>query len=612
LVAGLAATVAVSLAACASSNRDSNTTTAAATTAATTSAATSAENGAASGSATGSEAPTSAEGSDTGSAGASSPEGSDTASAAPTSGGGGETDQTFTFGAAGAPSVLDPLYATDGETFRVVRQMMEGLVGFKPGTADVEPLLAESWDSSTDGLTWTFKIRQGVKFSDGTALDAKAVCYNLDRMYNQKDAGITQAQYWSDTMGGFKDQKDDAGQPIPSLYDSCKADGDNAVVKLTAVTSKFPAILGLPSFSIQSPTALEKYDANNVKAEGDSFVYPAYGTDHPTGTGPFVFGKYDKANNVVELDRNESYWGTKASPAKLIFKIIPDETARKQELQAGTIDGYDLPNPADWDQLKSAGFNVAVRPAFNILYMGINQKNNPKLQDLKVRQAIAYALNREQFVSSQLPEGAQVANLFYPDTVDGYTDDVTKYAYDPDKAKSLLSEAGATDLTLNFWWPTEVSRPYMPDPKSVFAAFKTDLEAVGIKVNESSKPWNGGYLDGVEAQKPDLFLLGWTGDYNTPDNFIGTFFTRSPNRFGTEQASWGKDLTAALKAADSQPDATKRNQMYVDLNKKLMGEWLPAIPISHSPPALVLSSKVQGITPSPLTDEKFNAVTISG
>ena len=384
------------------------------------------------------------------------------------------------------------------------------------------------------------------------------------------------------------------------------------MITLTASTSKFPAIMGLPSFSIQSPAALEKYNANDVKAEGDSFIYPAYGTDHPTGTGPFKFSKYDKANNTVELVRNDDYWGEKAKPAKIIFKIIADETARKQELQAGTIDGYDLPNPADWDQLKSAGFNVAIRPAFNILYMGINQKNNPKLQDLKVRQAIAYALNREQFVSTQLPEGAEVAKEFYPNTVDGYSDDVTQYPYDPDKAKSLLAEAGASDLTLNFWWPTEVSRPYMPDPKSVFTAFKADLEAVGIKVNESSKPWNGGYLDGVEAQKPDLFLLGWTGDYNTPDNFIGTFFTRTPNRFGTEQSDWGKTLTADLKAADSEPDAAKRNDLYVALNNNLMGEWLPAVPISHSPPALVLAANVQGVVPSPLTDEKFWNVTKTG
>ncbi len=540
--------------------------------------------------------------------------GESSAPAASSSGGGtaGETDQTFIFGAAGAPSMFDPLYATDGETFRVVRQMQEGLVGFKAGTADVEPLLAESWTDSSDGMTWTFKIRQGVKFTDGTDLDAAAVCYNLDRMYNQSGAGATQAQYWSDTMGGFKGQKDESGAVIPSLYKACKADGTNAVISLTAATSKFPAILGLPSFSIQSPTALAKFNANDVKAEGDSFIYPAYATDNPTGTGPFKFSKYDKANNTVELVRNDDYWGEKAKPAKIIFKIIADETARKQELQAGTIDGYDLPNPADWDQLKSAGFNVAIRPAFNILYMGINQKNNPKLQDLKVRQALAYALNREQFVSSQLPDGAEVAKEFYPNTVDGYSDDVTQYPYDPDKAKSLLAEAGATDLTLNFWWPTEVSRPYMPDPKSVFTAFKTDLEAVGIKVNESSKPWNGGYLDGVEAQKPDLFLLGWTGDYNTPDNFIGTFFTRTPNRFGTEQSPWGKTLTADLKAADSEPDAAKRNALYVALNNNLMGEWLPAVPISHSPPALVLAANVQGVVPSPLTDEKFWNVTKTG
>ncbi|MEP6562226.1 MAG: ABC transporter substrate-binding protein, partial [Nakamurella sp.] len=442
------------------------------------------------------------------------------------------------FGAAGAPSMFDPLYATDGETFRVVRQMTEGLVGFKPGTADVEPALAQSWEPSTDGLTWTFKLQEGVKFHDGTPLDATAVCYNLDRMYNQTGAGATQAQYWSDTMGGFKGQVDDAGAPVASVYESCTAsDAGDAVIKLTRYTSKFPAILGLPSFSIQSPTALKQYDANNVTAEGDSFVYPAYATEHPTGTGPFKFQAYDKANNTVTLVRNDDYWGEKSKSKTLIFKIIPDETARKQELQAGTIDGYDLPNPADWDALKSAGFNVAIRPAFNILYLGMTQGTNPALSDIRVRQAIAYALNRQQFVDSQLPSGANVAPLFYPETVSPYTKDVQTYDYDVAKAKDLLAQAGQSNLTVNFWWPTAVTRPYMPDPKSVFTALKADLEAVGITVKETSKDWNGGYLDGVEAHQADLFLLGWTGDYNTPDNFIGTFFTRTGNRFNTSAAS---------------------------------------------------------------------------
>ena len=524
-----------------------------------------------------------------------------------------DPDGTFIFGAAGAPSMFDPLYATDGETFRVARQIHEGLVTFKQGTADVAPALAESWEQSEDGLTWTFKMREGVKFHDGTPVDAAAACFTLDRMYNQKDAGATQAQYWSDTMGGFKGQTDDAGAPVPSVYESCTAsDASTAVVKLTTFTSKFPAILGLPAYSLQSPTALQQYDANNVVAEGDSFAYPAYATAHPTGTGPYKFEAYDTANSTVTLVRNDDYWGEKAKTKTLIFKIIPDETARKQELQAGTIDGYDYPNAADWEALSSAGFNVAVRPAFNILYLGMTQGTNTALADLKVRQALAYAINKQQFVDSQLPEGATVASIFYPDTVDGWTDDVEKYPYDPQKAKDLLAEAGQSNLTVKFWWPTDVTRPYMPDPRSVFTAVKADLEAVGVTVTETSKQWNGGYLDGVEAHDADLFLLGWTGDYNTPDNFIGTFFTRTDNRFNTGAVPWGATLSGELKAADAIPDDTEREAAYVELNKKLASEYVPAIPISSSPPAIVVAGNVQGLVPSPLTDEKFYTVFKTG
>ena len=235
------------------------------------------------------------------------------------------------------------------------------------------------------------------------------------------------------------------------------------------------------------------------------------------------------------------------------------------------------------------------------------------VKDLKVRQAIAYALNRQEFVSSQLPDGAEVALEFYPKTVDGWTDQVQKYDYNPDMAKQMLADAGQSNLTLNFWWPTEVSRPYMPSPKDVFQSFKADLEAVGITVNETSKPWNGGYLDGVDAQSADAFLLGWTGDYNSADNFIGTFFSDPTSRFGTEyyDNNLGATLSAELAKADSEPDATTRDGLYEALNKKLLAEYLPAIPISHSPPALVLASNVQGLVPSPLTDERFYSVSKS-
>ena len=131
----------------------------------------------------------------------------------------------------------------------------------------------------------------------------------------------------------------------------------------------------------------------------------------------------------------------------------------------------------------------------------------------------------------------------------------------------------------------------------------------GITVNAVSKPWNGGYLDSVDAKKADLFLLGWTGDYNTPDNFVGTFFGGTDNRFSTGTSAWGKTLAASLKAADSEPNAKTRTSAYEALNKSLMADYLPAIPISHSPPALVVSAKIKGLVPSPLTDEKFASVS---
>jgi peptide/nickel transport system substrate-binding protein len=522
------------------------------------------------------------------------------------SGGGGSMSDTFTFGAAGAPEVFDPFYASDGETFRVTRQMMQGLLGIKPGTADPEPELAESWEPSGDGLTWTFKLRQGVKFTDGEAFNAAAVCYNFERMFDQNEvAAAGPAEYWAYTMGGFKGGKD------PSLYKSCEAKDDaTAVLNLTRVTADFPVLLTLDSFSMQSPKALEAGDANNVTKEGEGFKYPAYAMA-PVGTGPYKLDKYDEANKTITLVRNDDYWGEKAKTAKLVFKIIPDEATRRQELEAGSINAYDLPNPVDWKGLNDAGNKVLVRPAFNILYMGLNPEKNAKLKDLRVRKAIYMALNRDQMVKTQLPEGAKVATQFMPDTVAGYNTALQPVAYDPEGAKKLLADADASGMTLQFAYPSEVSRPYMPDPQKIFDALRTDLEAVGIKVDVVTKPWNGGYLDGVDNGEFDAFLLGWTGDYNSANNFIGTFFSSPTNDFHTYATDFGETLTKELREADGVVEEAARTTAYEALNKKIMEEYLPGLPISHSPPALVVGKGVDGVVASPLTAELFDTVTVS-
>jgi peptide/nickel transport system substrate-binding protein len=204
-------------------------------------------------------------------------------------------------------------------------------------------------------------------------------------------------------------------------------------------------------------------------------------------------------------------------------------------------------------------------------------------------------------VKSKYPEGSTVATQFQPPGLEGYEEGVTKYPYDVAKAKALLAEAGVPNLTLKFWYPTEVTRPYMPDPKGIQELITADLQAAGITVQLVPAKWSPDYLNGVQATTDhDIHLLGWTGDYGDAYNFLGTFFDHVTQEWGfTNQA-----LFDAFAAADKEADAQKRFDMYKDLNKQIM-DFLPGVPVAHGPPSLVVGKNVTGIKPSPLTDERF-------
>jgi peptide/nickel transport system substrate-binding protein len=535
------------------------------------------------------------------------------------SGGGGaagdEPGGTLVFGAAGDPAMFDPAFASDGETFRVVRQIHEGLLTNELGGSEPVPQLAEDYEVSEDGLEYTFSLREGVKFHDGTDFNAEAVCFNFDRWHNFE--GLAQSPsasyYYQAVFGGFADSEE------PGIYESCEATDENtAVINLTRTTSKFPAALSLPAFSIQSPTALEEGDADNLSGSEDSLTYTEYSLENPVGTGPFKFDSWDRGNGEVTLVRNDDYWGEPALLDEIIFRTIPDGNTRRQELQAGSIDGFDFVAPADYETLEAEGFQVLVRDPFNVLYLGINGGNvegtqaNPALQDQRVRQAIAHAIDRETIVTSLLPDGAEAATQFMPPTVDGWADDVTTYEYDPERAKQLLAEAGATGTTLRFFYPTDVTRPYLPDPAAMFQVISQNLTDAGFVIAPTALPWNPDYLNTVLAGGADIHLLGWTGDYNDAYNFIGTFFAEAENN--QAKAEWGAfsapEIFAALAEADAEPDAANRTQMYQEANRLIM-EYLPGVPISHSPPALVVAENVQGLKPSPLTAEVFSTVSLS-
>jgi peptide/nickel transport system substrate-binding protein len=534
-------------------------------------------------------------------------------------GGGGEEQAqsggTLVFGAAGDPAMFDPAFASDGETFRVARQIHEGLLTNEPGGTEPVPALAESFEASEDGLEYTFVLREGVKFHDGTDFNADAVCFNFDRWHNF--TGLAQSPsasyYYQAVFGGFADSEN------PGIYESCEAtDETTAVITLNQVTSKFPAALSLPAFSIQSPTALEEGDADNLSGSEEAITYTEYSLSNPVGTGPFKFESWDRGNGEVTIVRNEDYWGEPALLDEIIFRTIPEGPTRRQALEAGEIDGYDFVDPADYETLEGEGAQVLVRDPFNILYLGINGGNvegtdaNPALQKPEVRQALAHAIDREGIVQSLLPEGAEVATNFMPPTVDGWAEDVTTYDYDPERARELLAEAGEEDLTLRFYYPTDVSRPYLPDPAAMFQRISQNLEEVGITVEPTALQWNPDYLQAVQSGQADVHLLGWTGDYNDAYNFIGTFFAEDQNdQASAEFGAFSEpEIFDALAEADAEPDPANRTELYQEANRLIM-DYLPAVPISHSPPALVVAENVQGLEPSPLTAEDFSTVSIS-
>lgn len=351
------------------------------------------------------------------------------------------------------PGSLDPALASDGETFRVTRQAFEALLEHEPGGSKLVGGLAETWESDPAGKVWTFNLRKNVKFHDGEEFNAAAVCANYEHWFNW--AGTYQSSavsyYWQSIMGGFA-KNEDAEAPKAN-YKSCTAkDANTAVIEVNEPSANLPGGFSLQALAIHSPKALKEYEKQDATAKGDAITYPKYSQEAGTvaGTGPYKITKWNKSNKEVSLERFDGYWGDKAKVKNLVFRTIDTEEGRRQALQAGDIDGFDLVAPADIKTLEGEGYEVPTRDVFNLFYVGMTQSKNKALQKPEVRQAIAHAIDRENIVKTQLPEGGKVATQFMPDTVAGYSDKVKEYAFDTAKAKQLLKDAGESKLSVEF------------------------------------------------------------------------------------------------------------------------------------------------------------------
>jgi peptide/nickel transport system substrate-binding protein len=485
---------------------------------------------------------------------------------------------TFVFGR-GADSVgLDPAIVTDGESFRVTRNIYESLLEYKRDSTEVVPGLAERWETSADGLTWKLALRRNVKFHDGTPFNAEAVVFNFERwMLESHPYHKGVFEYWKSMFGGF-----------PGFVKSVKASDDGTVeFVLEKPMAPFLANLAMPMFGIASPTAVKKY--------GDDYF------KNPVGTGPFRFKEWRKDDRIV-LERNPDYWGEKALLDRVIFRSIIDNSARLLELQAGSIDLMEFLSPDDLPTVKNdANLQLVLRPSMNVGYLWWNVEKEP-FGKLEVRRAIGHAINKRAIVDKLFGGIGIAAKNMLPPSLWGYNDAVVDYEYDAAKAREYLAKAALPDGFKTKLWAMPNPRPYMPQPTKIAEAIQADLKAVGIEAEIVTMDW-AAYLAKTRDGEQEMYMLGWTGDNGDPDNFLYWFFGQKETRSRYFNAK-AAELTAKAQAIFNQEE---RARLYRE-TQMILKEDAANVPIAHTTPPLAAKKIVKGYTPHATGGEKLDTV----
>jgi peptide/nickel transport system substrate-binding protein len=530
------------------------------------------------------------------------------ASAEPSEGGGEpQVGGTLVFGAAGEIASLDPSQTSDGESFRVLQQVYEPLVDLAPGTVDeLVGVLAETWEGEPTDTEYVFHLREGVTFHDGTPFNAEAVKVNFDRWDNFAEEFQGNAYYYGAVMNGFGDN---------NLIESVEATDEFTVtITLTEPSPTFLYGIALTPFSIVSPAVLEATNADDPAAS-------TLGTDVVQGgTGPFILREW-VPNESTTLERNDDYWGEHTAYLdRLVIQPIADPAARLQALQGGDIQGFDLIAPGDRSAVDGVdGFQLVNRASFNTLYLGVNPTatENGPLADLNVRRAVAMAIDRAALIDPFYGGGGSVADCFLPPTSgwhDSVCADVAPVEFDPEGAQALLEDAGFgadNPAVVNFWFPTEVTRPYMPDPRGLHEAITTMLEDAGFTVEPGSAVWGTEYIPAAQGGEYDLHFLGWTGDYDDPSNWYGVHFGYDAD--GNPAAQFGCDapnLEAAIDEAEIALDEAERGAAWGAVAQIIHNE-VCFITLVHGDTGIALTDRVQGYVANPTGSESFLDVWIS-
>ncbi len=451
--------------------------------------------------------------------------------------------------AAAAGGTLTVAIGTDADTFDpaaqstlIVEQMLsmvaETLVGLDSG-GNPTPLLATSWQPASDGLSYTFKLRQGVKFQDGTPFNADAVKFSVERVISPttfKALGlIVGAALSGVTVLDTYTVRIDLKQPYGAIVQG----------------------LSEPRWAITSPAAASV--APNTPAR----------IQRPVGTGPYAFGTWTPGEQIT-FSRNPNYWGTKAGYAKQAYVVSPQAATRESLVRAGQAQVAMSPPPNDVASLKrQSGLKVITGDTGRLIYIDLNVQSPraPQLANPKVRQALNYAVNKEALIKHVVFGLAHPNNSPLPPQIPGYK--VTgSYSYDPSKAKQLLSAAGASNMSVILGGP---AGRYIADT-DVTQAVAGDLRAVGLNVTVPDPTDYPTFVADIEkppAQSPfDMYLIGQLATY--PD---AGFFLNNRLLPSASNLNYGYDNPTLNTLLNQASQETNSAQRIADYHQAIQLVW---------------------------------------
>ena len=489
-----------------------------------------------------------------------------------------------------SPQSLDPGLATDTETERILRQIFEPLLGIDPETGAVTGLLATAWQISSDELTYTFTLRRGVTFHDGTELSAEVVVANIERagrldyLYGAGNISRSTALAFPTVFGAFIEEDD-------CVLDSVEAEDSRTVVlTLTEPVTYLLQALTLPAFGIASAEVLSDSDPGLVSRT-------------PMGTGPYRLVPTEDENTALEA--NPDYWGSRGGPTEVVVRPLPKSFDRLRELNRGEVDVYDGITADNLRSLVQSGRLILQRDPFSILYLGFNVEH-PVMAEAEVRQAAARAVNRTALVESHFLDGSRPAYQFTPAALGVHSDAALRYNHDLNEARELLAGTDYDDEPLTFYYPIATTRNYLPRPEAVYASIAANLTAAGFNIAPKPVVWHEGYIEQLLEDEDRAFhLLGRSGGFRSPHAFLGPLFAQGGREFNYSN----EDLTELLHEARGESHEEPRSELYRQA-AELIAEDLPALPLAYPISALALGPRVADYPMSPVLNERFHEIAL--